>query len=62
MEIIRKRGNSMEENKKDRPEETTVDIEGHNYNWFYVCSECRCIVNWKQEYCPECKRRINWNE
>ena len=52
----------MKKNKKNQTEETTVDIEGHKYNWFYVCSECRCIVHWKQEYCPECKRRINWDE
>ena len=32
MEIIRKRGNNMEENKKEQQKETTVDIEGHNYN------------------------------
>ena len=62
MEIIRKKGNNMEKNKKDQTEVTTVDIEGHKYNWFYVCSECRCPVNWKQEYCPECERRINWDE
>ena len=41
---------------------TTVDIEGDPHNgYWYVCEECRHIVNWKMEKCPCCGRRLNWN-
>lgn len=54
MEIIKK-----PENKEN--EWTKPDIEGGGWCYFYVCEECRTIIDWKQEICPTCKRRINWN-
>ena len=39
-----------------------VDIEGDPHNgYWYVCEECRHIVDWKMEKCPCCGRRLNWN-
>ena len=40
-----------------------VDIEGDPRNgYWYVCDECRYTINWKEEKCPNCKRRLNWDE
>ena len=50
------------ENLKENMNESVPEIEGDRWNWFYVCSECHGSINWKQEICPHCKRRINWNE
>ena len=52
------------EEKKINPEEhiTTVDIEGDPHNgYWYVCEECHCPVNWKDQKCPHCGWRLDWN-
>ena len=55
----------MEEKNTNHPEESeeTVypEIEGGNWLYFYVCSECHTLIDWHMERCPECKRRINCN-
>ena len=44
------------------PERVTVpEIEGDRYGWFYVCGECHGQINWKDNICPHCGWRINWN-
>lgn len=38
-----------------------TDIEGDPRNgYWYVCDECRTIINWKTEICSTCKRRLIW--
>lgn len=53
------------EEKRNESEqvETAVhpEIEGSRYNWFYVCGDCHCVINWKEQVCPHCGRRIDWN-
>lgn len=52
----------MEEKKEQEQEEWTVpEIEGGNYSYWYVCTECRHQVDWHMDKCPNCKRRLNWN-
>ena len=38
-----------------------VEVDGSLWYWFYVCSECRYIVFWKQKRCPHCGRRLDWD-
>lgn len=40
---------------------TTTDIDGGGHSWWYVCTECRYVLDWHCEICPNCKRRVNWN-
>lgn len=41
---------------------TTVDIEGAPHiGYWYVCEECHGPVNWKDQYCPHCGWRLDWN-
>lgn len=52
------------EERKINPEEqvTTVDIEGDPYNgYWYVCEECHGPVNRKDQKCPHCGWRLNWD-
>ena len=44
-------------------EDETVEpkIEGGGSSWWHVCPECRTIIDTKDETCPGCKRRINWD-
>lgn len=37
------------------------EIEGHGWQYYYVCGECHGQVNWKDAVCRHCGRRINWN-
>lgn len=61
METIRKKGNNMMKEQEEKKEVAKVDIDGDRWSWYYVCSECRCPVNWKQEKCLCCGRRLDWN-
>ena len=49
--------------KKEETEKvTTVDIEGDPYNgYWYVCEECHGPVHWKDQKCPHCGWRLDWN-
>ena len=38
-----------------------VEVDGGGWYWYYVCTECRCILTRQEEYCPGCKRRLDWN-
>ena len=52
------------EEKKINPDDqvTTVDIEGDPYNGFrYVCEECQGPVDCKDQYCPHCGWRLDWD-
>lgn len=56
----------MDELEKVQPAEdparvTVPEIEGDRYGWFYVCGECHGQINWKDNICPHCGWRINWN-
>lgn len=71
MEIIRKRGNNMGEHEKKTDAQAPAageqelvsvpEIEGGNYTYYWVCSECHGMIIWNQKYCKWCKRRIDWN-
>ena len=75
MEIIKKKGSKnmkqenqnqnqeQNQNQKQEPEEliSTPEIEGGNWFYYWVCSECHGIIVWNQERCKWCKRRIDWN-
>ena len=43
-------------------ETARVEIEGGGWNWFFVCDECHGAVEYKAEKCPQCGRRLNWDE
>ena len=48
--------------KEEMEKVTTVDIEGDPHNgYWYVCEECHGPVDWKDQYCPHCGWRLNWN-
>lgn len=51
-----------EKNVNENEKVTTVDVEGTPRNgYWYVCDECRGIVNWKEEVCPHCGWRLDWD-
>lgn len=53
----------MENLKENTNNKSYPVIEGDKWNgYFYVCSFCHCVINWKIEICPHCKREVNWNE
>lgn len=48
--------------ERERKMITTVDIEGDPHNgYWYVCEECHGPINWKDEVCPHCGWRLDWN-
>ena len=48
--------------KEEMEKVTTVDLDGDPYNgYWYVCEECHGAVNWKDEVCPHCGWRLDWN-
>ena len=48
--------------KEEKENVTTVDIEGDPHNgYWYVCEECHGPVNWKDQKCPHCGWRLDWN-
>ena len=61
MEIIRKRGNNMD-NEKEMYPEVIPEIEGMDLSWYYICPECRSVINWHDPECRNCHRRIKWDE
>lgn len=36
------------------------EIEGDRWTWYYVCSECHGQVDWHDEKCKHCGRRLDW--
>ena len=51
-----------EQEEKNLKQVTTVDLEGDPHNgYWYVCEECYGPVNWKDQYCPHCGWRLDWN-
>ena len=64
MEIIRKAGNNMDDTNRKEQEQDRVsvpEIEGDRWGWFYVCSDFHGLIDWKDQVCPHCKARIDWN-
>ena len=53
METIRENMND------DNP--VSVEIEGDRWSWFYVCGDCHGQVDWHDERCKHCGRRLDWN-
>lgn len=49
----------------DQPAELPAvepEIEGDRYTYYYyVCGECHGPVDWKEQVCRHCGRRIDWN-
>ena len=37
-----------------------AELEGGGWYWFYVCSECRTILNSGEKICHGCKGEIVW--
>lgn len=62
MEHIKGNTNNMTDKEKrfDLPPVKT-EIEGDRWNWYYVCEDCHGSVNWKDEICIHCGRRLDWN-
>ena len=50
---------NRKEQEKDRV--SVPEIEGDRWGWFYVCSECHGLIDWKDQECPHCKARIDWD-
>ena len=42
-------------------EKNVPEVEGDRWNWYWVCGECHSPVNWHEESCPHCGRRLDWN-
>ena len=40
--------------------ETDAEIEGGGRDWWYVCGECRAMIDSSDSYCSKCGRRIRW--
>lgn len=52
-----------DQEQDQQPERWTIpEIEGGNYTYFYVCSECHGVVNWHEDPCPHCGWRLDWSE
>lgn len=51
------------EEKKQREElpELVPEVEGDRWTWYYCCADCHGPVDWKEDVCRHCGRRINWN-
>lgn len=47
--------------KQSNEETAEVDLEGGGWNWWYVCDECRSVVNPGDEICCECGRKLKWD-
>lgn len=41
-------------------QETDADIEGGGRSWWFVCEECRAVIDTSDSYCSKCGRRIRW--
>ena len=42
-------------------EKNVPEVAGDRWNWYWVCGECHGPVNWHEESCPHCGRRLDWN-
>lgn len=49
---------NKEEEKKTL--ESIPEVEGSNYNYFWVCGVCHGYIKWGEIICPHCKVRLNW--
>ena len=38
------------------------EIEGGAWDWFFVCGECHGLIDTKDDECPHCKRKIDWDK
>lgn len=38
------------------------EIEGDRFNWFWVCGNCHCRINWHDKKCSCCGKDVNWDE
>lgn len=47
---------AAEELKRMRPVE--AEIEGGGSTWWYVCEECRMVIDRNDHFCRHCGRRI----
>ena len=36
------------------------ELEGGGRSWWYACPECRSIVHYRNKFCAECGRKLNW--
>ena len=43
-----------------KEQETDAEIEGGGRDWWYVCGECRAVIDSSDSYCSKCGRRIRW--
>ena len=51
----------MKEQNEVKQEVSRPEIEGDRWNWFYVCDACHGHINWHDQECPHCKRRLDWS-
>lgn len=42
--------------------ETEPELEGGGPTWFWVCNECHGAIDPKDEKCPHCGLKINWDK
>lgn len=50
-----------EKEKRSELPPVEPEIEGDRWNYYYVCEDCHGPVNWKDEICIHCGRRLDWN-
>ena len=50
-------------NRKEQEQDrvSVPESEVDRWGWFYVCSECHGLIDWKDQECPHCKARIDWD-
>lgn len=42
-------------------EETEPEFEGGGSSWWWVCGECRTMIDERDRFCRECGRRLKWD-
>jgi hypothetical protein len=50
-----------QKNEKEEVKRIPAEVEGSDYNWWYVCGECHGLLNPYEDRCPHCKSYISWN-
>ena len=37
------------------------DIEGSRFHYFYVCGNCRSVINYRDSFCWNCGTPVDWD-
>lgn len=42
-------------------ENVEPEFEGGGHSWWWVCGECRTMIDERDKFCRECGRRLKWD-